>query len=153
LLTGIAALGCNEATGLGSPCKERDGISICIDRSEYRPTWTVRMTIKNNGSATVYQDVCSVDLVGSGGPVDRLLAIPPMYDPRRFCGQDVTPEVIVAQMRELPPGGTLTETLDIPVATFQGFFRIDIWFLDAEGAHLPGSPYTTQPFDIFPSAG
>jgi hypothetical protein len=152
LLTGVAALGCNEATGLGTPCKETDGVSICIDRSQYRPSWTVRMTLKNNGSETVYQDVCSPSLVRSLGTIADLDAVRGVYDPRRYCGADVTLEDIVAQMRELPPGGSLTVNVQIPVAAVQGFYRVDIWFLDAEGTNLPESPYGTQPFDVFPTA-
>lgn len=150
VLACLLPLACGGATGPDvGRCNERDGIEICTPRSAYRPGAAIPFSILNRGSATVFQDMCSGQVVGRTSPDHEFVVT---SGARRSCGDDPPLEVILANMRELPPGGALDDAFTITTFAFQGEWRLELWFLDAEGRRISEEPFTSALFDVFPSA-
>lgn len=151
LVATAATWGCSDsATAPGArPCATRDGIEICADRSEYRPGATVTLTLTNGGAAPVFVDDCSVDIVGK---TSREVPFDEDYDPTLRCGQDVTPAEIVSRLIELPPGTAVTASYSLATFAFQGFYRVNVWIVDATGARTSTTPHYSGTFEVFPTA-
>lgn len=148
----IVLAGCGDsAMGPGSGrCATNQGIEICSDRSSYPPGASVGLTITNQGTTTVFKDFCSVKIVGK---TDRSVPFEARYDPTLLCGLDVTPAEIVANMVELPPGASIEEQHRLTTFAFQGFYRVNVWFLDENGDRISTDPFFTGTFDVIPTAG
>ncbi len=145
---GLAA--CSDGFGPSSTCQVRLGIEVCAGRDEYRPGATVDFTVTNRGSQPVLIDACSYQVSGRSRE-----ALPFVwdYDPTRGCGPEATIEDVVAMMRSLDPGASLRGAVGIAPSAFQGFYRVGVWQVDASGALVDDDPFTSNDFDVLPSAG
>lgn len=148
----LVLVGCGAfATGPDvGPCATNQGIEICVDRSSYPPGASVNLTMMNRGTRTVFEDFCSVKVVGK---TDPSVPFEDRYDPTLSCGIDVTPEEIIARMVELAPGASIQEQHRLPTFAFQGLYRVNVWFLDENGDRISMSPFVTGTFLVIPTAG
>ncbi len=148
--TGLAGLACGETTGpVAALCATRHGAEACADRAEYGPGDFVRVRVRNASAATLYLDGCATKIVGK---TSRSVPFEAVYDPSLRCGQNATQADIVAAMSELAPGETRQETLQLAPFAFQGFYRVNLWILDAAGALIAPDPAVTGTFRVSPSA-
>ncbi len=147
---GLALAACSDGFGPSSTCQVRLGIEVCVDREEYAPGATVNFTVANRGSQSVFIDACSYQVSGRSREV---LPFEWDYDPTRGCGPEATIEDVVAMMRSLDPGASLTGGVLITPGAFQGFYRVGVWQVDAAGALVDDDPFTSNDFNVLPSAG
>ncbi len=147
---GLGLAGCSDGFGPSSTCQVRLGIEVCADRAEYRPGATVNFTVTNRGSQAVLIDACSYQVAGRSR---EALPFEWDYDPTRGCGPQATIEDVVAMMRALEPGASLAGAATIVPNAFQGFYRVGVWLVDAAGALVDDDPFTSNDFDVLPSAG
>ncbi|WP_420632659.1 hypothetical protein [Candidatus Palauibacter sp.] len=151
ILVAALALACGEdASGPAAAlCATRHGAEVCVDRPEYRPTQSVTITTRNVSGGPIFKDACATRLVG----VTNLeVDFDETYDPRLRCGAGATRAEIMANMVELGPGASFEEALTIHSFAFQGYYRANVWILDAEGGLVAEAPATSGVFEVFPSA-
>jgi len=150
MVPGFVALGaCGSATGPGGECEVSGGLEICVDRGEYAPGNTVRLTLTNRAGAVTYVDTCATVFVER----TTRAVFGSTYNPERRCGADPAQSEIVANMHTLEPGQATTESLRVTPGIPQGFYRIDYWILDSAGDLQSEDPVSSSEFDVFPSAG
>ena len=141
--------GCSSLTGPGDLCNTTNGIEICTNKAEYSPGSTVSFTITNVGRTTVYQDMCSGEMVGrrsSGDPWS------PVSGVVRKCSDDQTIEDVIANMHLLEPDATMNDQMKTAAFAFQGYWMIRLYMVDQDGQRIQEEPYTSAIFEIFPSA-
>ncbi len=151
ILTVVTATACSgDPTGPDSGrCNVRNGAEVCAARAEYGPAQTVVFTTRNTTGGPLYKDGCSTELVG------RTVFTNPFkerYDPTLRCGPNPTQADIVANMVELAPGETVQESLDLSFFAFQGFWRVNVWILNADGTLAAATPAFSGIFKVFPSS-
>ena len=147
---GLGLAACSDGFGPASTCQVRLGIEVCADREEYAPGATVNFTVVNRGTQSVLIDVCSYQVSGRSR---EALPFEWDYDPTRGCGPGATIEDVVAMARALDPGASLTGTVVITPGSFQGFYRVGVWQVDAPGTLVDDDPFTSNDFRVLPSAG
>lgn len=144
------ALSCAEdATGPStSLCATQHGLEVCVDRPEYEPTQSITVTSRNVSGARIFKDSCAIKPVG----VTNLeVEFEESYNPTLHCGRGATRADIVQHMVELEPGDSTRETLTLPFFSFQGWYRVNVWLLDAEGNLAVETPATSGIFLVYPS--
>lgn len=146
----VACSGSPAGTGSAALCATSDGVEICVARAQYRPTDIVEIEIHNRGLETLYVDYCSVKIVGK---TSRSVPFPEDYSPQVRCGSDWTQADVIANRIELPPGGTIQESQQIQSFAFQGYYRVNVWFVDGNGDRIGTGPSYSGTFEVFPSAG
>jgi hypothetical protein len=152
-LAALLAAACSESlTGSGprSLCDLVQGAEICAARSEYRPGDDVTITIQNRGTETIRVDACSIKIVGK---TTEKAVFAEDYAPNILCGVDWTIEDVVANTVEIAPGGSVTESRQIQVFAFQGYYRVNVWLVDETGARIAPVPAHSGIFEVYPSAG
>ena len=145
------ALSCGGDTAgpVGSLCATRHGVEVCAERPEYRPTQSVTFTTRNISNGPVFQDGCATKLVG----VTNLATdFDETWDPRLRCGADVSRTDIVARMVEIGVDASFEASIAIPAGAFQGWYRVNVWILDAVGDRVGERPASSGIFHVFPSA-
>ncbi|MFQ5689505.1 MAG: hypothetical protein ACE5HQ_04445 [Gemmatimonadota bacterium] len=145
-------LGCGVGPiggGSGSLCNTRAPIRICTDRAAYRPGDRIPFTVFNRGSVTVFEDLCAGQVVGRRKETDPWSVA---SGASRRCDPDLTPEQRAGMRRPLDPGAMVADTFQVTTFAFQGMWRLELWFLDADGQPISSEPFTSIIFDIFPSA-
>ena len=154
LICGIVFLAaCGDSiAGAGAKdlCATSQGIQVCADRSEYSPNDNLVATVTNTGSESVLADGCSIKAVGK---TNRASEFDAGYSPTVQCGIDVDAAEILANMVEIPAGQSVEMAIRIPPFAFQGFYRINVWILDAAGEPVATQPVYSGTFEVFPSAG
>ena len=146
----LLALSCGEdATGpVGSLCATQHGLEVCVDRPEYEPRQSITVTSRNVSGARIFKDSCAIKPVG----VTNLeVEFEASYNPTLHCGRGATRADIVERMVELEPGDSTRETVTLPFFSFQGWYRVNVWLLDAEGNLAVDTPATSGIFQVFPS--
>jgi len=146
----VLALSCGEdATGPGSSlCATQHGLEVCVDRPEYEPRQSITVTSRNVSDARIFKDSCSIKPVG----VTNLeVDFEASYNPTLHCGRGATRADVVEHMVELEPGDSVRETVTLPFFSFQGWYRVNVWLLDAEGNLAIDTPATSGIFQVFPS--
>ena len=150
----LAIAGCGSSTAgpANGPdlCATTQGFEVCAARAEYSPNETVTTTVRNTTAQTAYVDVCSVKPVGK---TSRSAPFATDYSPQFGCGSDVDLDEIVSNMVELAPGASTQVTPKIAPFAFQGFYRINVWIVDAAGERVSNEPVFSGTFEVFPSAG
>lgn len=152
MLAAALALSCGEdATGPAvSLCATRHGLEVCVDRHEYEPSESITVTSRNVSGARIFKDSCAIKPVG----VTNLeVEFEAFYNPTLHCGREATRADIVEHMVALDPGGSTRETVTLPFFSFQGWYRVNVWLLDAEGNLAVDTPATSGIFQVFPSVG
>ena len=149
---GGALLACGSATGPGgaSLCATGLGVEVCAAKSEYSPGDIVETTVRNTTSESLYVDVCSLK---PAGKTDRDRPFETDYLPGTACGPDVDLDEIRSRMVEVAPGATARFEPRLPTFAFQGFYRVNVWLLDANGERVNEVPAFSGTFVVFPSAG
>lgn len=152
LFAPLVATGCgDQMTGPGeSLCRAAGGVEVCVDRSEYSPSDFVSVSVRNTGSAVIFKDACSTKLVGK---TTNAASFEERFDPTFRCGPGATTVDVIANMVELSPGESFEETLQIVSFAFQGFYRVNVWIVGADGELVSQIPAISPTFDVFPSAG
>lgn len=146
----VLALSCSEdPTGPESSlCATQHGLEVCVDRPEYEPRQTVTVTSRNVSGARIFKDSCAIKPVG----VTNLeVEFEASYNPTLHCGRGATRSDIIQHMVELEPGDSTRETVTLPFFSFQGWYRVNVWLLDAEGNLAVDTPATSGIFQVFPS--
>jgi hypothetical protein len=133
-----------------SLCSTNQGLEVCADRREYSPADDLTASVRNAGTESVFVDACSIKVVGK---TSRTAKFATDYSPSIQCGSDVDMTEIVASMVEVPAGQTRELMIKIPTFAFQGFYRVNVWILDASGERVSSLPVFSGTFDVFPSAG
>ena len=152
LLAAVLVLSCGEdATGpVGSLCATQHGLEVCVDRPEYEPRESITVTSRNVSGAPILKDSCATKPVG----VTNLeVEFEAFYNPTLHCGRGATRADIVERMVQLEPGDSTQETVTIPFFAFQGWYRVHVWILDAEGNLAEETPAASGIFQVFPSVG
>ncbi|MDE2664157.1 MAG: hypothetical protein OXI39_14300 [Gemmatimonadota bacterium] len=152
LSVALFALSCGEdATGpVGSLCATQHGLEVCVDRSEYEPRESITVTTRNVSGARIFKDSCATKPVG----VTNLeVEFEAFYNPTLHCGRGATRADILEHMVELEPGASTRETVTLPFFSFQGWYRVNVWLLDAEGDLAVDTPAASGIFQVFPSVG
>lgn len=145
------APGCGDPFRSGaSLCDERDGIRICAQDDQYPQGATVVFTISNTGSGPVFEDMCSGEVAGRSTETSPWSSV---SGATRNCGPDPTLDDIIANMREVAPGQSVTTSFRMSAFAFQGDWRAQLYFLDSEGQPLSDEAYVSGVFEVFPSAG
>ena len=140
---------CASAVAPTAPCAARDAISVCIDGQEFRLYSTIRFEIVNGTSEVVFEDTCARHLASrtdSSRPFDI------RYKPSRNCGVDPSPELILEHRVRIGPGESIVDSILVGGFAIQGQYRIQVWLADTGGEFLPGVPFASAVFEIFPSA-
>ena len=154
LLIGCVLLaGCGDsATGPGASglCATSQGLEVCADRTEYRPADEVSASLTNSTSGPMYVGGCSIKVVGK---TSRAAQFETAYSPAARCGPDVDADEILANLVEIPAGETLVLPVPISPIAFQGYYRVNVWILDAAGHRVASLPAFSGTFEVFPSAG
>jgi len=148
-LLGVACSGSLTGSGPRSLCATVQGAEICADRSEYRPGDVVSITIHNRGTETIRVDACSIKIVGK---TTEEAAFAEDYAPNIQCGVDWTIADILENMVEVLPGESITESRQIQVFAFQGYYRVNVWLVDDSGARTAAVPAHSGTFEVYPSA-
>lgn len=105
--------------------------------------------MRNTLDRPIFRDACGTRLVG----VTNLATdFDETYDPRLRCGAEVSRMDIVARMVGIAAGASLDESFAIPPGAFQGWYRVNVWILDAEGDRVGERPASSGIFQVFPSA-
>jgi len=120
-----------------------------VDRSQYSPSDVIRVRVRNVGSASIFKDGCSIKIVGK---TSEQVDFEEVFDPRLRCGAGATAADVIANMVEILPGDTAEETLQLVSFAFQGFYRINVWIVGADGELVSQMPAVSPTFDVFPSA-
>ncbi|WP_420449941.1 hypothetical protein [Candidatus Palauibacter sp.] len=152
LLAAVLVLSCGEdATGpVGSLCATQHGLEVCVDRPEYEPRESIAVTSRNVSGAPIFKDSCATKAVG----VTNLeVEFEEFYNPTLHCGRGATRADIVERMVALEPGDSTQDTVTVPFFAFQGWYRVNVWILDAEGNLAEETPAASGVFQIFPSVG
>lgn len=152
MLAAVLTLSCGEdATGpAASLCAMQHGLEVCVDRHEYEPRESITVTSRNVSGARIFKDSCATKPVG----VTNLeVEFEAFYNPTLHCGREATRADIVEHMVELEPGDSTRETVTLPFFSFQGWYRVNVWLLDAEGNLALDTPATSGIFQVFPSVG
>lgn len=152
MLAALLALSCGEdATGpVRSLCATQHGLEVCVDRREYEPRESITVTSRNVSDARIFKDSCATKPVG----VTNLeVEFEAFYLPTLHCGRGATRADVVQHMVELAPGDSTQETVTLPYFSFQGWYRVNVWLLDAEGNLAVDTPATSGIFQVFPSVG
>lgn len=143
-----------SGTGASEPetpaCATEDGLRVCTDRSVYAPGQTVSFSITNQeggGDPPIFHDGCALEIVFRTDPTD---AFPARYDHAGRCGNDPSAEEIRAGYREVPAGETVDDQVRLPPAAPQGEYRLNLWFVDAEGELVDPDPVHSGIFDVRP---
>ncbi|MDX1396333.1 MAG: hypothetical protein R3195_18270 [Gemmatimonadota bacterium] len=136
-----------EAAGL---CATSQGLEVCADRTEYRPADEVSASLANSTAAPMYIGGCSIKVVGK---TSREAEFETTYSPAARCGSDVDADEILANLVEIPAGETLVLPVPISSIAFQGYYRVNVWILDAAGQRVSSLPAFSGTFEVFPSAG
>ncbi len=132
-----------------SLCATRNGVEVCVAGAQYSPGDLVRFTVRNMSGAPIYKDSCSTKLVGTTG-VDG--SFDEVFDPTLRCGSNAGVQDIVANMIELAPSEENSDSLQLVSFAFQGYYRVNVWIVDADGALVSSTPAISGTFDVFPSA-
>ena len=146
----VLLLSCGEdATGpVGSLCATQHGLEVCVDRPEYEPRQSITVTSRNASDAPIFKDSCSTKPVG----VTNLAAeFEAFYNPTLHCGRGATRADILEHRVVLEPGESVQETVTLPFFSFQGWYRVNVWLLDAEGNLALDTPATSGIFQVYPS--
>lgn len=149
-LLGTAACGAETTGPSPALCRVQSGAEVCVDRSEYRPTDFVRITVRNVGSVSIFKDGCATKLVGK---TSRAADFEASFDPQLRCGAGATAADVIANSVEILPGATFEESLQLVSFAFQGFYRVNVWIVDSNGELASALPAISPTFDVFPSAG
>ena len=152
ILAALLALSCAEdAMGpVGSLCATQHGLEVCVDRPEYEPRGSITVTSRNVSGHRIFKDACATKPVG----VTNLeVEFEASYNPTLHCGRGATRDDIVRHTVELGPGDSTEEIVTIPFFAFQGWYRVNVWLLDAEGNLAFDTPATSGIFQVFPSVG
>lgn len=152
LLAAVLVLSCGEdATGpVGSLCATQHGLEVCVDRPEYEPRESIAVTSRNVSGAPIFKDSCATKAVG----VTNLeVEFEEFYNPTLHCSRGATRADIVERMVALEPGDSTQDTVTVPFFAFQGWYRVNVWILDAEGNLAEETPAASGVFQIFPSVG
>jgi len=150
MLAAVLSLSCGEdaAGPAASLCAAQHGLEVCVDRHEYGPSGSIAVTTRNVSAAPIFKDSCGTKAVG----VTNLeVAFEAVYNPRLHCGPAATKVDVVERMVDLDPGESVTETLRLTSFAFQGWYRVNVWLLDAEGNLAVDTPATSGIFQVFPS--
>jgi len=150
LSSGLTGCGSPSTGPGGQQCDTQAGVEVCAERSQYSPTDIVRFTVRNRGFAPIYMDACSTKPVGVTSLSNEFEAV---FNPTLRCGAGATTADVVANMVEIPPGEMSQATVQIVSFAFQGFYRVNVWIVDAEGMLVPPAPAVSGIFEVFPSAG
>ena len=142
--------GCSSLTGPDEQCNTSDNIRICTGNDEYATGSSVDFTVTNLGQVSVYQDTCSGGTVGRRKTSDEWS---PISGTARVCREDQTIEDVIANMRLLEPGKTLTDQIKTSPFAFQGYWKLQVYIVDQDGQRIREQPFDSPVFDIFPSAG
>lgn len=142
--------GCgSDATGpTESLCATRNGVEVCVDRAQYRPLQTINYTVRNTTAGPIFKDNCSLKPVGI---TRRDLEFEEVFNASLFCAPG-TPTDVMANMDEIGPGETLSATAPISAFAFQGFYRLNVWIVQADGTLAHDVPSHSGIFEVFPSA-
>ena len=87
------------------------------------------------------------------GKTDRAAEFEAVFEPQGRCGPGATLADIVANMVELAPGESFEDGIQIISFAFQGFYRVNVWILNADGTLAANTPAFSATFLVFPSAG
>jgi hypothetical protein len=153
VLCAVLANACGESVAGpngDSLCATSQDLEVCADRREYSPAADLTASVRNVGAEGVFVDACSIKIVGK---TSRTASFATDYSPSIQCGSDVDTAEIIANMVEVPAGQTRQLMIKIPTFAFQGFYRVNVWILDASGERVSGLPAFSGTFDVFPSAG
>ena len=105
-------------------------------------------TVRNTTAAPIYKDNCSLKPVGV---TRREIPFEEVFNPSLFCAPG-TPADIIANMTEIAPGETMTDTFQISAFAFQGFYRLNVWIVESDGTLAHPVPSHSGIFEVFPSA-
>ena len=150
MIAAVLVLSCGgDATGpADSLCATQHGLEVCVDRPEYEPRESITVTVRNLSGAPIFKDSCATKPVG----VTNLeVEFEAFYNPTLHCGRGATRADIVEHMVELGPGDSTRDIVTLPYFSFQGWYRVNVWLLDAEGNLAVDTPATSGIFQVFPS--
>ncbi|MFV1988610.1 MAG: hypothetical protein ACC682_15155 [Gemmatimonadota bacterium] len=142
--------GSTTGAGAAGLCATIQGLEVCAGRTEYKPNDTLTASVRNTTAAVVFVGGCSFKVVGK---TSRTAEFDETYSPTVQCGTDVDQAEILANLIEIAAGQTVEMSLKIPPFAFQGFYRVNVWILDAEGMQVSTLPAFSGTFEVFPSAG
>ena len=145
----VTACGSDITEPATSFCATRNGVEVCVAGAEYSPGELVRFTVHNTSGTPVYKDSCATKLVGNTG---SLGVFDEVFDPTLHCGSDASVQDIIANMIELVPGEETSDSLQLVTFAFQGYYRVNVWIVDADGALVSNAPAISGTFHVFPSA-
>ena len=146
----VTACGSEITEPTKSLCATRNGVEVCVvGAAQYSPGDLVRFTVRNMTGASIYKDNCSTKLVGNTGGDDGFDEV---LDPTLRCGSNAGVQDIVANMIELAPSEENSDSLQLVSFAFQGYYRVNVWIVDADGAVAFNTPAISGIFDVFPSA-
>ena len=150
-MAAVLAVSCgDDATGPASMlCETRHGLEVCVDRAEYQRTDAIAVTTTNVSGSAILKDSCATKMVGV---TDLQRDFEEVYNPRLHCGSEVTRADIVEHMVEILPGASFEETLRLSTFAFQGWYRVNVWILNAEGNLAVETPAISGTFRVFPAS-
>ena len=138
-----------SATGPSNDlCGVRAGIEVCVDRSEYGINQSITITMRNRSDSPVYKDWCGTTTSRVKDAEDESR---PRYNPGRRCRGRSTIADIVGRAARVDPGESMQDVIAIGGHVVQGFYRANVWLLDADGTPAFDAPISSGMFSIFPS--
>jgi hypothetical protein len=138
------------AKGVADPICDRCGeMRIRTAYTEYSPRSVIGFTITNRTSGPLRYDWCSIGAVGRSITSDPFLTV---YRPDRRCGPGAGLAQVLANMRVLAAGASVSDSVTLFTGAFQGQYEIQLWLVDIGGALEPGNPVISNFFDVYPSA-
>lgn len=139
-------IACSSVLGPSGACGERWNVRVCVEEDAYAPGSTVHFRIENRRDETVLHDGCALQVATRLDP-----AVPwnEVYDHRGHCGFEPPPEVIEANIVELPAGETVRDSISLPGGSPQVQARLHVWLVSAEGELLFPRPTVSGKFSIF----
>ena len=145
----VPACGKSVTEPATSICATRNGAEVCAAKAQYSPGDLVRFTVRNTSGASIYKDNCSAKLVGTTTRDGKFEAV---FDPTRSCGPNASMDDIVANMIELAPDESTSDSLELQTFAFQGYYRVIVWIVDSDGTLVANTPAISGTFHVFPSA-
>ena len=116
--------------------------------AEYERNELIAVTTRNVSASPIFKDSCAIKPVGV---TDLRREFEEVYNPRLHCGSEVTRADIIEHMVEIVPGASFEETLGISPFAFPGWYRVNVWILNAEGSLAAGTPAISGIFRVFPA--
>lgn len=150
ILLAVLALSCGGETlgPTGDRCGIEHGVEVCVDRLEYGTGERIVVTTRNISGSPVFKDGCGTSTVR----VSDSREVRGRYLPRLRCGVGVTRETIVARMVRLEHGASTEEALPVRGFVVQGYYQVQVWLLNADGALAADTAVRSGVFGLVPSA-